>query len=79
MQNGKVFKRIRRYHIYFFLFYFINLVMPESNLIRKKVESVKFKYSPQKRNLNKYNQVFVKEYKFGLLSLQLKKGNNSFL
>ena len=25
------------------------------------------------RNLNKYNQVFVKEYKFGLLSLQLKK------
>ena len=47
--------------------------MPDSNLIRKKVESVKFKYSPQKRNLNKYNQVFVKEYKFGLLSLQLKK------
>jgi len=41
--------------------------MPDSNLIRKKVESVKFKYSPQKRNLNKYNQVFVKEYKFGLL------------
>jgi hypothetical protein len=53
--------------------------MPESNLIRKKVESVKFRYSPQKRNLNKYNQVFVKEFKFGLLSLQLKKGNNSFL
>ncbi len=52
--------------------------MPDSNLIRKKVESVKFKYSPQKRNLNKYNQVFVKEYKFGLLSLQLKKGNYSF-
>jgi hypothetical protein len=64
---------------FFFLFYFINLVMQESNLICKKVESVKFKYSPQKKNLNKYNQVFVKEFIFGLLSLQLKKGNNSFL
>jgi hypothetical protein len=64
---------------FFSFFYFINLVMPESNLICKKVESVKFKYSPQKRNLNKYNQVFVKEFKFGLLSLQFKKGNNSFL
>jgi len=53
--------------------------MPDSNLIRKKVENVKFKYSPQKKNLNKYNQVFVKEYKFGLLSLQLKKGNYSFI
>jgi hypothetical protein len=41
--------------------------MPESNLISKKVESVKFKYSPQKRNLNKYNQVFVKEYKLQLV------------
>jgi hypothetical protein len=53
--------------------------MPDSNLIRKKVENVKFKYSPQKKNLNKYNQVFVKEYKFGLLSLQLKKGNYRFI
>ena len=53
--------------------------MPDSNLIRKKVENVKFKYSPQKKNLNKYNQVFVKEFKFGLLSLQLKKGNYRFI
>jgi hypothetical protein len=45
----------------------------------KKVENVKFKYSPQKKNLNKYNQVFVKEFKFGLLSLQLKKGNYRFI
>jgi hypothetical protein len=44
--------------------------MLDSNLIWKKVENIKFKYSPQKKNLNKYNQVFVKEYKFGLLFFQ---------
>lgn len=42
---------------------------------RKKIEQAKFKYSPQKKNGIKHNQVFVKEFKFGLLCLQLKKGN----
>jgi hypothetical protein len=43
---------------------------------RKKLTDVKFKYSPQKKSSNKFNQVFVKEYKFGLLSLILTKGSN---
>jgi hypothetical protein len=43
---------------------------------RKKLSDVKYKYSPQKKSSNKFNQVFVKEYKFGLLSLILTKGSN---
>ena len=80
MQNGKDFKHIGRHNItHFFLFHKFSLTprkdMPDSNLIK----NVKFKYSPQKKNLNKYHRVFVKEFKFGLLSLQLKKGNYSFI
>jgi hypothetical protein len=52
--------------------------MSDSYPIQKKVDNVKFKYSPQKKNLNNHNQVFVKEFKFGLLSLQLKKGKYGF-
>lgn len=42
--------------------------------VRKTFNGVKIKYSPLKKFVQKHNQVFVKEYKFGLLSLTLKKG-----
>jgi hypothetical protein len=51
----------------------------DTMLPRKKLDNVKFKFSPQKKNTNKHNQVFVKEFKFGLLSLTLKKGMNQFI
>jgi hypothetical protein len=35
-------------------------------LPRKKIDNVKIKYSLQKKNINKHNQVFVKEFNFGL-------------
>lgn len=45
----------------------------------KKNQCNKFKFSPQKKSSEKSNQVFVKEYKFGLMSLTLKKGESLFL
>jgi hypothetical protein len=44
---------------------FSGKVQGDKYLARKKVEKVKFKYSPQKKNINKHNQVFAKEVKFG--------------
>jgi hypothetical protein len=41
--------------------------------LKKNMRS-NFKYSPQKKTADKSNQVFVKEYKFGVISLTLKKG-----
>ena len=41
--------------------------------LKKNMRS-NFKYSPQKKTTDKSNQVFVKEYKFGVISLTLKKG-----
>jgi hypothetical protein len=43
--------------------------------LKKNLHS-NFKYSPQKKTTDKSNQVFmfVKEYKFGVISLTLKKG-----
>jgi hypothetical protein len=46
----------------------------DAPLPRKKLDDTKFKYSPPPKNTNKHNQVFVQEFKFGLLSLTLKKG-----
>jgi len=43
---------------------------------RKKIKQTKFKHSPQKKSAVKHNQVCVKEYKFGLISLQLKMVRN---
>jgi hypothetical protein len=40
----------------------------------KKNMRCNFKYSPQKKTTDKSNQVFVKEYKLGVISLTLKKG-----
>ena len=40
---------------------------------RKTLSLVKVKYSPAKKTDHKSNNVFVKEYRFGLLTLELKK------
>ena len=75
LQNSKDFKRMRRNKITP-VFSIINLsICPRKDMsdkypIRKKGENMKFKYSPQKKNSNEHNQVFVKEFKFGLLSLR---------
>jgi len=60
----------------FSLSYFNDLTIISIMATRKKLTDVKYKYSPQKKSSNKFNQVFVKEYKFGLLSLILTKGSN---
>ena len=43
---------------------------------RKKLSEVKTKYSPMRKNMNNVNNGYVKGYKFGLMSLQLKKSSN---
>jgi hypothetical protein len=40
---------------------------------RKSLNDVKVKYSPVKKQNNTYNNVFVKGYKFGLMTLEFKK------
>jgi hypothetical protein len=49
--------------------------MPESKAspARKSLGDVKVKCSPIKKSNNKHNNVFVKGYKFGLMSLEVKK------
>ncbi len=37
---------------------------------------MKTKFSPTKKSSNKFNHAYVNGYKFGLLSLTLKKGTN---
>ena len=51
------------------------LKMPESKAspVRKSLGDIKVKYSPIKKSNNKHNNVFVKGYKFGLMSLEVKK------
>jgi hypothetical protein len=39
----------------------------------KSLNDIKVKYSPVKKQNNKYNNVFVKGYKFGLMTLEFKK------
>jgi len=41
--------------------------------VRKSLNDVKVKYSPVKKQNNKYNNVFVKGYKIRLMSLEFKK------
>jgi len=41
--------------------------------VRKSLNDVKVKYSPAKKQSNKYNNVFVRGYKFGLMTLEFKK------
>jgi hypothetical protein len=43
---------------------------------RKNLCDVKIRYSPFKKAYNKYKNVLMKEYKFGLLSLELKKSTD---
>jgi hypothetical protein len=50
------------------------LIDAEPTLPLKENLRSSFKYSPQKKTTDKSNQVFVKEYKFGVISLTLKKG-----
>jgi hypothetical protein len=40
---------------------------------RKSLNDIEVKYSPVKKQNNKYNNVFVKGYKFGLMTLEFKK------
>jgi hypothetical protein len=47
-----------------------------SSPVRKKISEVKAKYSSIRRVSNKQNNVFAKEYHYGLMSLQLKKSTN---
>ena len=46
---------------------------PKQNPARKSLNDVKVKYSPVKKSNNKHNNVFVKGYKFGLMTLEFKK------
>lgn len=43
---------------------------------RKNLSEVKTKYSPLKRTNSNVNNAYVKGFKFGLMSLQLKKSFN---
>ena len=50
---------------------------PKKNVVELPVrKEVKTKFSPTKKNSNKFNHAYVTGYKFGLLSLTLKKGTN---
>ena len=46
---------------------------PKQIPVRKSLNDVKVKYSPAKKQNNKYNNVFVRGYKFGLMTLEFKK------
>ena len=46
---------------------------PKQSPVRKILNDVKVKHSPVKKQNNKYNYVFVKGYKFGLMTLEFKK------
>jgi ABC-type sulfate transport system substrate-binding protein len=45
---------------------------------RKNLHDVKVRYSPITKAYNKYNNVFVKEFKFGLLSLKSKNSTDTY-
>ncbi len=47
-----------------------------SSHVQKKISEVKAKYSSGRSVSNKQNKVFVKEFHYGLMSLQLKKSTN---
>ena len=50
---------------------------PKKNFVESPIrKDIKTKFSPTKKSSNKFNHVYVNGYKFGLLSLTLKKGNN---
>ena len=46
---------------------------PKQSPVRKSFNDIKVKYSPVKKQNNKYNNVFVKGYKFGLMTLEFRK------
>jgi hypothetical protein len=48
----------------------------ESDPPRKKIVTTKLKYSPVKKISSKHNICFIEGFKFGLMSLSLKKGSN---
>jgi hypothetical protein len=50
---------------------------PKKNIVELPIrKDVKAKFSPTKKTLNKFNNAYVNGYKFGLLTLTLKKGTN---
>ena len=46
---------------------------PKQSPVRKSLNDVKVKYSPAKKQNNKYNNVQFRGYKFGLMTLEFKK------
>jgi hypothetical protein len=46
---------------------------PKQSPARKSLNDVEVKYSPVKKSNNKHNNVFVKGYKFGLMTLEFNK------
>ncbi len=51
---------------------------PKQSPVRKRLNDVKVKQSPVKKQNNKYNNVFVKGYKFGLMTLEFKKFSDPY-
>jgi hypothetical protein len=43
---------------------------PKQSPTRKSLNDIKVKYSPIKKSNNKHNNVFVKGYQFGLITLE---------
>ncbi|MFN9981345.1 MAG: hypothetical protein ACK53Y_15575 [bacterium] len=46
---------------------------PKQSPAHKSLSDIKVSYSPIKKLNNKHNNVFVKGYKFGLMTLEFKK------
>jgi hypothetical protein len=51
----------------------LKMPQPKQSPARKSLNDAKVKYSPIKKSNNKHNNVFVKGYKFGLMTLEFKK------
>jgi len=51
---------------------------PKQSPACKSLSDVKVKYSPVKKLNNKNNNVFVKGYKFGLMTLEFKKFSDPY-
>ncbi len=52
---------------------FLKMPQPKQSPVRKSLNDIKVKYSPVKKQNSKYNNVFVKGYKFGLMTLEFMK------
>jgi len=52
---------------------FLKMPQPKQSPACKSLNDVKVKYSPIKKPSNKHNNVYVKGYKFGLMTLEFRK------